>query len=142
MAGREVGEGAGGPQDLVLGRVTSSAVPGATGERLVLDGAQVSGEASVSGGTTVGRDAEVRAHAVVQGSVIFDDAVIGERAVVRGSVIGRGAVIGADAVIESAVIGDGARIGDANELLAGIRVFPEVELPPRGVRFSSDQSSS
>ena len=37
-----------------------------------------------------------------------------------------------------AVIGDGAVIGDRCELLAGIRVWPGVELPAGGVRFSAE----
>ena len=38
-----------------------------------------------------------------------------------------------------AVIGDGAVIGPENELRAGVRVWPGVELPECAVRFSSDQ---
>jgi mannose-1-phosphate guanylyltransferase len=130
-----------GSCDLVLGKVASSAWPGEPGPRLTLEGADVSSDAIVDGGSTIGRRARVAANAVVQASVVFDDAVIGAGAVVRGSVIGRGASIGAGTVVESAVIGDAASIGAGNELLAGLRVFPEVSLPDRAVRFSSDASS-
>jgi mannose-1-phosphate guanylyltransferase len=44
-------------------------------------------------------------------------------------------------VVESAVIGDEAQIGEGNELLAGLRVFPGLTLPPRSVRFSTDLTS-
>jgi mannose-1-phosphate guanylyltransferase len=128
-----------GSCDLVLGKVASTAWPGEPGPALRLDGADVSPDAVVDGGSTIGRRARVAASAVVQGSVVFDDAVIETGAVVRGSVIGRGATVGAGTVVESAVIGDGAAIGAGNELLAGVRVFPEVHLPDRAVRFSSDQ---
>ncbi len=131
-----------GSCDLVLGRVSSSALPGEPGAMLALSGSVISPDAVVDGGTAVGHGSRVEAHAVVQSSVIFDDAVIGAGAVVRGSVIGRGATIGADTVVESAVIGDGAHIGEGNELLGGLRIFPGVRLPPRSVRFSSDATSS
>ncbi len=131
-----------GSCDLVLGRVESSALPGEPGPRLLLDGARVAPDAVVDAGTTIGRDGIVGAGAVVSGSVVFDGAVIAGGAVVRGSVIGRGARIGAGCVIDSAVIGDGATLGEGNELLAGVRVFPDVTLADRAVRFSSDATSS
>ncbi len=131
-----------GSCDLVLGRVTSSALPGSPGAYLALEGAVVAEEAVVEGGTAVGRHARIEAHAVVASSVVFDDAVIAAGARVRGSVIGRGATVGTGSVIEDAVIGDGARIGEGNELRAGLRVFPHVELPDWAVRFSSDVRSS
>jgi mannose-1-phosphate guanylyltransferase len=131
-----------GSCDLVLGKVESSAWPGSPGPRLVLDGATVAADAVVDGGTTIGRGATVGGGAVVSGSVVFDGATIAAGAVVRGSVIGRGAHVGEGCVIESAVIGDGVTLGAGNELLAGVRVFPDVTLPDRAVRFSSDASSS
>jgi len=36
------------------------------------------------------------------------------------------------------VIGDRARIGSGNELRAGARVWPDIELPATAVRFSTD----
>ena len=48
------------------------------------------------------------------------------------------ATFAAGAVLADAVIGDGAVIGARCELLAGIRVFPGVELPDAGVRFSAE----
>jgi mannose-1-phosphate guanylyltransferase len=36
------------------------------------------------------------------------------------------------------VIGDGARIGSGNELTAGMRIWPNVTIPERSIRFSSD----
>jgi mannose-1-phosphate guanylyltransferase len=43
-------------------------------------------------------------------------------------------------VLDGVVIGDGADIGSGNELLTGVRVWPDVILPPGSVRFSSDSS--
>jgi mannose-1-phosphate guanylyltransferase len=127
-----------GSCDLVLGRLPTSAVPGPAGERLVLEGAAVAPDASVSGGTVVGAGASVAAAATVFGSVLFDSSAVGEGAVVRNSIIGRGAVVAPGATLDDAVIGDGAFIGSGNELAHGIRIWPGVRLEPGSVRFSSD----
>lgn len=127
-----------GSADLVRGIAPSAALPGPTGEFLVLDGAQVDPSAQLLGGSTIGRGARVGAGARVSGSMLFDGAVVGDGAVVENSVVGTGATVRAGAVITDAVIGDRAVIGEACELRGGIRIWPDVELPARGVRFSSD----
>lgn len=129
-----------GSKDLVLGIAPSPAVPGPTGEALLLDGAEVARDAVVTGGTVIGRGAAVSAGAKVSGAVVFDDAKIGDDAVVTDSVIGRGAVIGPRTVLRGVVVGDHAVIGSDNELLDGVRVFPSAVLADDSVRFSSDQS--
>jgi mannose-1-phosphate guanylyltransferase len=130
-----------GSRDLVLGRLKSPALcgtPGIPGERLLLPGAEVDSGASVGGGTVVAPGAVVEAGARVTGSVIFDGTRIGPGAVVSDSVLGRGVRIGAGAVLDQAVIGDGASVAGGNELRAGIRVWPGVELGPASIRFSTD----
>ncbi len=127
-----------GSADLVTGVAPTGALPGAAGDFLVLDGATVAADADLKGGTTVGRDASVASGAVLDAAVVFDRAVIGTGARVSRSVIGVGARIGNGAVVSDAVVGDGAVIGDRCELLAGIRIWPGVQLPPAGVRFSAD----
>ncbi|MFI0432500.1 MAG: sugar phosphate nucleotidyltransferase [Candidatus Nanopelagicales bacterium] len=129
-----------GSRDIVSGRISSPALPGEPGRALVLPGALVSQDAIIAGGSAIGAGAEVQGYATVDGSVVFDGAVIGVGATVTGSVIGSGAVIGQHCRISGAVIGDGAVIGAENELLAGARVWPGIELPDCAVRFSSDQS--
>ena len=125
-----------GSADLVRGIAPwSGHVPA---EALVLDGGEVDPSAVVGGGTTVGCGARVAAHARVHGSVLLDGAVVDDDAVVEDSVIGVGARVGAGAVVSGCVIGDGARIGPGNELRAGARVWPGVELPATAVRFSTD----
>jgi mannose-1-phosphate guanylyltransferase len=76
--------------------------------------------------------------AQVAGAVLFDGARIGAGAMVNSSVVGRGACIGAGAQLDGVVIGDGARIAEGNELRHGLRVWPEVELGPTAIRFSTD----
>lgn len=138
-----------GSCDLVLGRLESPATPTtsttmtmssppAGRQVLALDGARVDPEASVSAGSVVGAGATVARGATVAGSVLFDGAAVGEKAVVTDSVLGRGARVEAGAVLERAVLGDGAVVGPGNELRAGLRLWPGVELPATAVRFSSD----
>lgn len=129
-----------GSCELVLGLISSPAVPGPTGESLVLHAADVAADAELSGGTTIGEYCTVGPAAVVAGSVVLPGARIGAGAVVRDSVVGAGAVIGDGAVLQGAVVGDGAHVGAGNELLAGVRVFPDHAIPAGSIRFSSDQS--
>ena len=127
-----------GSADLVLGKLPSTALPGPAGEALLLDGAKAEPDAQVNGGSTVGRGGVIGPGAQVTGSTLFDDVRIEAGAVVEHSVIGAGAVIGEGAVVRGAVIGDGVTVGAGCELLDGVRVWPGVELPPGGVRFSAD----
>ena len=126
-----------GSCDLVLGAAPSPAVP-SHGDFLALDGAQISDDAQVHGGTVIGRDAVVGSGAVVTGAVVFDGAQITEGAHVVNSIVGVGAVIGAGTVLRGAVIGDGAVVGRGNELLDGVRVWPGAHLGDVSVRYSSD----
>ncbi|PRW62669.1 sugar phosphate nucleotidyltransferase [Actinopolyspora mortivallis] len=127
-----------GSADLVRGRAPSGALPGPTGESLVLDGAVVEPTAVVRGGSTVGSGAVVGAHSRVEASVLFDDARIGSGALVSDSVVGAGAVVGDNVVLDGAVVADGAVVGAGCELRHGARIWPGVEIPPGGVRFSHD----
>jgi mannose-1-phosphate guanylyltransferase len=127
-----------GSADLVLGAAPSSGLPGPTGPALVLPGAEVAPDAKLCGGTTVGPDCVVGPGAIVDASVLFDGAQVAEGSVVRRSVVGFGASVGRGAIVEDAVVGDRARIGARVELRAGVRVWPDVELPEGSVRFSSD----
>ena len=127
-----------GSSDLVQGRAPSGALPGPAGVALVLDGAVVAQSAVVEGGSVIGSGARVADRARVETSVVFDGAVIGAGAEVVRSVVGAGARIGDGAIVVDAVIGDRAIIGARCELLAGVRVWPDVELPAHGVRFSAD----
>ena len=128
-----------GSRDIVAGRIPSPALPGQPGRALLLPGAQVSQDAVIAGGSTIGAGAVVEGFATVDGSVVFDGARIGVGATVTGSIVGAGAVVGNHCRLNGAVIGDGAVIGAENELLAGARVWPDVQLPDCAVRFSSDQ---
>src|SRR5664279_1782668 len=127
-----------GSADLVTGIAPTDALPGRVGAALVLAGAQIAPDASLTGGTTIGRGVTVGAGASIDGSVIFDGAVIGAGVNIARSVVGAGARIGDRAVVSDAVVGDGAEIGSRCELLSGIRVWPGVTIPDAGIRFSAE----
>jgi mannose-1-phosphate guanylyltransferase len=127
-----------GSADLVRGVAPSAALPGPTGESLVLNGATVDRTARVFGGTTVGRGVTVGRGARVEGSMLFDGAVVEDNARLVYAVIGAGARVGEGAVVHDTVIGDRAVVGAGCELRRGMRIWPEVVLPPHGVRFSPD----
>lgn len=128
-----------GSADLVRGLAPSSALPGPTGESLVLAGARVAVDAKLMGGSVVGAGASVGSGALLDGAVLFDGAVVADGATVRRSVIGRDATVGAETLVQDAVIGDRARLGARLELRSGIRVWPDVVLADGSVRFSADE---
>jgi mannose-1-phosphate guanylyltransferase len=127
-----------GSADLVRGVLSSTALPGPTGEALVLAGAEVAADAEVFGGSVVGAGARVHSGAVVEGSILQSGAVVSAGAVVRHSVVGVDSVVGDRTRIEDAVVGDGAVVGADCELVAGARVWVDVVLPDKSVRVSSD----
>ncbi|MFI2260864.1 NDP-sugar synthase [Streptomyces tubercidicus] len=128
-----------GSADLVLGRAPSPAVPGRCGDRLILETAEVAGDAKLTGGTVVGPRTVIGAGAEIDGSAVLEGAVIEPGARIKDTLIGAGAHIGARTVLDGAVIGDGARIGADNELRDGIRIWCDAAIPAGSVRFSSDQ---
>ncbi|MGW0181576.1 sugar phosphate nucleotidyltransferase [Nocardia sp. NPDC003345] len=127
-----------GSADLVRGIAPSPVLPGQRGESLVHEGAGIAPGALLIGGTVVGRGAEVGAGARLDGAILFDGAKVEAGATVERSIIGFGARIGPRALVRDGVIGDGASVGARCELLRGARVWPGVEIPDGGIRFSTD----
>ncbi len=126
-----------GSADLVRGIAPTNALPRPAADFLALEGSAVGVGSVISGGTALGRDVLVGEGVTVHGSIVFDKAEIADGAHVIDSVIGHGAVIGAGAVINGAVVGDGAVVGAGCELLHGLRVWPGIEIPAGGIRFSA-----
>ena len=127
-----------GSADLVRGVAPSAALPGPTGESLILEGARIDPTARVAGGTTVGRNVTIGKGVRVEGSMLFDGAVVSDNARVLHAVVGAGARVGEGAVVSETVVGDRAVVGPHCELRHGMRIWPDVVLPPHGVRFSAD----
>ncbi len=128
-----------GSRDLVTGAVTSGAVPAHDSDALVSPHASVAASALVAAGSAVGNGTEVAPGSQILGSVLMDNVRVESGATVRDSVVASGAVIGAEVVLEGAVVAENARIGAGVELTDGARVWPDVELSPGSIRFSSDR---
>jgi mannose-1-phosphate guanylyltransferase len=100
------------------------------------DGCEISDLATIGGRSSLGRNCRVGRGAVVEGSILLDGAQVETGAVVRGSVIGRNARVGQDAIVRGlSVLGAGCVVGESNVLDQGVRVNPNVVLPPRSLRF-------
>ncbi len=128
-----------GSADVVRGLLASPALPGTPGESLVLDGAAVDPSAVLSGGSVVGPGARIEAEAMVAGSIIAAGAAVGPGTTIVASIVAPDASVGSRCSLRDAVVGDRARLGDRVELVAGARVWPDIELPDVAIRFSSDQ---
>jgi mannose-1-phosphate guanylyltransferase len=110
-----------GSSDLVTGAIASTALPGAPGQALVLDGAQVSSSAQLVDGSVVGTGAHIGDAAIIR-SVIFDDAQVGSGVRLVDCLVGFEAVIGDGSQLERCVIGDGAVI-PAGQVLRDSRLW-------------------
>lgn len=128
-----------GSRDLVLGAVSSGAVPEHGPGCLIAADAEVARSAAVDGGSVVGSGGQVGDGATITGSVLMDDVTIGAGASVVDSVIATGARIGSGASLRGVVVAEGAVIGAGNELLDGARVWPGATIGDVVIRFSSDQ---
>lgn len=127
-----------GSSDLVRGIAHSPLLEGRTGESLVDDSAGIAGGVLLLSGTSVGRGSEIGAGSRLDGTVVFDGVTIGPGAIISNSIIASGVRIGPNAHIDNCVVGEGAQVGARCELQGGMRIFPGVEIPDAGVRFSSD----
>ncbi|SDJ35002.1 mannose-1-phosphate guanylyltransferase [Frankineae bacterium MT45] len=127
-----------GSADLVLGRISSSAMPGPAGDALVLPGAKVADDVKLVGGTVVGADCIVESGVTLDGALLFDGVRVCSGAEVRNSVLGFESVVGSSTVLEEVVVGDRAQLGSNIELRSGARVWPEAVLADGSVRFSTD----
>lgn len=127
-----------GSSDLVRGIAYSPLLEGRTGESIVDESAGIAGGVLLFSGTSVGRGCEIGAGSRLEGTVVFDGVTVEPGAVITNSIIASGAHIGANAHITDCVIGEGAHVGARCELKDGMRVFPGVDIPDAGVRFSSD----
>ncbi len=108
---------------------------------------QIRGPVAIAGGTTIaegavihpltciGRDCRIAGGAVIEESVIQEGVEVERGAVIERSIVCTGAKVGAGCRIEDAVVGAGVRLGADNELRAGIRLWPNLEIPPGKVRF-------
>jgi mannose-1-phosphate guanylyltransferase len=92
--------------DLVQGVFVSGEVVGAPAAALSAPSAEIDPLATLSGGTYVGSDAHVSAHADVDSSIVMPGAVVGAGARVARSVVGASAHVEAGAHVVNQLIGD------------------------------------
>ena len=107
------------------------------GPCVIGEGAAVGRGAVVGPLACVGAECGIGEAAVVERSVLHDRVQVATESTVRGSVLGAEVSIGTGSTLDDAVIGFGVRIGAGNELRSGIRVWSGVDIPDRGVTFSS-----
>lgn len=124
-----------GSRDLVLGIGHSPLVP-TTNDSLIDTSAKVADSATVSNGSAIAAEVEIFADASVSGSVVMQRAQIRVGAVVQDCIIGAGAVVGSETELIGVVVADGAVIGSHNQIHAGARIWPNVEISPESIRFS------
>jgi mannose-1-phosphate guanylyltransferase len=75
-------------------------------------------------------------HARIERSVVMQGAEIGEDCILSDCIVGAGARIGDRTVISGgAVLGEGVTVGADNILTAGMRVFPNTEIPDGAIKF-------
>lgn len=105
--------------------------PCVVGDRCVVGAQAVVGPLSALGpGCVVGPSASVTE------SVLHDGVRIEAGASVQRSVLAAGAVVGPGTSVSDSVIGAGVRVGADNELASGIRLWPGLDVPDRGISFN------
>jgi len=78
-----------------------------TGEGLVMPGAAVDSTATISGGSSIGRDATVATGALINSSIVEAGAVIGANSVITDSFVAAGAIVENEAKIASSFVTKG-----------------------------------
>lgn len=110
------------------GRVVAPAVIGT--DCVIGTGAIVGGRAVLGNGVRIADGARI------ESSVLLDGVTVGGGCTISDAIIGRGVTIGPRCRIEDGVVlGEGVRIGADNTLAAGVRIFPDVQLPDGAIRF-------
>lgn len=98
---------------------------------------------TVGRGATVGPLVGIGPNCLIGDGATVADSVLHERVEVAAdveiaaSVLAKQVKVGAASVIDGAIVGSGVHIGASNELRSGIRVWPGVDIPDRGITFSS-----
>ncbi len=130
--GRRIAEAGG-----VLWEGDAGGVSGAVhGPALIGSGCRVAADAIVGSRSVLGRGVTIGPGAHIDSSVLLDGTSIGAHSRIASSIIGPDATIGDRChVAGRVVLGEGVSVGARNTLLAGIRVFPGVELPEAAVAF-------
>ncbi|MBO0768231.1 MAG: NDP-sugar synthase [Solirubrobacterales bacterium] len=112
----------------VEGRVVRPSIVGA--------GSRIAEGAIVGGLAVLGERVSVGPGAHIFDAVLLDGVSVGARTSIGQSIVGADVTIGDNCQIhDGVVLGDGVKIGDNNELRAGARIFPGVDIPADGIKF-------
>jgi mannose-1-phosphate guanylyltransferase len=111
---------------------TGRVVPPAVVER----GCEVGAGAHVGSLVVLGAGVSVGERARIERSVVLQGAQIGADCVLTDCIVAAGARVGDRTVITGgAVLGEGVTVGADNILSAGMRVFPNTEIPDGAIKF-------
>ncbi len=92
--------------------------------------------AIVGGRVVLGNGVRIDDGARVESSVLLDGVTVGAGCTISDAIIGPGVKIGPRCRIEDGVVlGRAVQIGSGNTLAAGVRIFPDVQLPDEAIRF-------
>jgi mannose-1-phosphate guanylyltransferase len=99
-------------------------------------GCTIAAGATVAGRTVLGAGVTLGPGAHVDSSVLLDGVRIGAHSRISSSIVGPAAEVGDHCRIDGGtVLGAGVKVGSRNALMAGIRIFPGVQLPDEAVAF-------
>ena len=112
--------------------MTGRVIPPAVVERgcEIRAGAHVGSLVVLGAGVSVGENARIERSVVMQGAEIGAGCVLTDCIVAAGARIGDGTVVSG-----GAVLGEGVTVGADNVLTAGMRVFPNTEIPDGAIKF-------
>jgi mannose-1-phosphate guanylyltransferase len=105
------------------------------GPCVIGDDVRVEAGAVVGPLASVGTGCVIGASSLIEGSVLHDGVVVGENVNMHASIVGTDVRIGAATKIAETVIGSGVKIGADNELRGGVRLWPGLEVPDRGITY-------
>jgi mannose-1-phosphate guanylyltransferase len=107
-------------------------VPPAIVER----GCRIAQGAHVGSLVVLGEGVSVGEGSTIERSVVLNGTEIGPHCRLSDCIVGAGVRIGAGSVVSGgAVLGEGVTVGARNVLTAGMRVFPQTELPDGAITF-------
>ena len=111
---------------------TGRVIPPAVVER----GCQIAAGAHVGSLVVLGAGVTVGAGARIERSVVLQGAEIAAGCVLTDCIVAAGARVGERTVVSGgAVLGEGVTVGADNILTAGMRVFPNTEIPDGAIKF-------
>ncbi len=100
------------------------------------DGCRIARGAVVGPLTCLGEGTRVGEGASVVGSTLHERVTVEGAVTIADSVVGDDVRIGHSTEVHDSVVGSGVHIGADNELRDGIRLWPGVEVPDRGITFT------